>query len=424
MSNSQPSDGQSIDYISSGLSGLCAIKEESQNVVARLCEVTPILRSNVKTFRFDLVNKTDKPFYVYKLEFTKPDDAIVKSKYSQFFFEENKEYRKLCKELSMLAEEFYLAVHSVSQESLTRYLAQALRASVDDMAADPRHARLLEDLDADSRRAVLRETLERNLGCIYRISGPEDALAFYSSQVQPCLEDNAASGFAREFAPVFLAKYQRLRAVADSFTHGRPCIQLDPNESYTMLVSVRFNRGYFLEQSAGFVVEYVYSQKAPAIRQTVSELAASLPSASCAPASPPHAASPGDAPAPPHDQETAPARVEGLKTGNISLEFRVTPRSWSVSLAAVAFALLGLSIRMFLIADGSDVKPGTLLDRFGKQGLTAMGLAFVIFNIFEFTDLRKKVTFGINWRSAMIIGLLCGLASKQLFEVLKVFLPG
>jgi hypothetical protein len=49
-------------------------------------------------------------------------------------------------------------------------------------------------------------------------------------------------------------------------------------------------------------------------------------------------------------------------------------------------------------------------------------LALIFFNAFEFTDLLKDLRENFGWRSAMLIGVICGLSSDRIFNALKVLI--
>jgi hypothetical protein len=51
----------------------------------------------------------------------------------------------------------------------------------------------------------------------------------------------------------------------------------------------------------------------------------------------------------------------------------------------------------------------------------ALILALIFFNIYEFTDLGKRFKMMIGWRSALLIGALCGLLGDRILMALKAF---
>jgi hypothetical protein len=54
-------------------------------------------------------------------------------------------------------------------------------------------------------------------------------------------------------------------------------------------------------------------------------------------------------------------------------------------------------------------------------GIAAMITGAVFFNIFEFTSLADKFKMTISWRSALLIGFLCGMLNDRVLQALKAF---
>jgi hypothetical protein len=52
--------------------------------------------------------------------------------------------------------------------------------------------------------------------------------------------------------------------------------------------------------------------------------------------------------------------------------------------------------------------------------LGAMAIAFLMFNIYEYTDLGARLKMSVAWRSALVIGVVSGAFTERLLEALKV----
>ena len=59
-----------------------------------------------------------------------------------------------------------------------------------------------------------------------------------------------------------------------------------------------------------------------------------------------------------------------------------------------------------------------------NAGIMALVLALVIFNVFEFTSLAARLTRYVNWRGALFIGVVCGLAGDKVLTALNGALTG
>lgn len=49
--------------------------------------------------------------------------------------------------------------------------------------------------------------------------------------------------------------------------------------------------------------------------------------------------------------------------------------------------------------------------------------ALVFFNVYERTEVGKKLDVGLSWRSALLIGFLCGLLGERIIAALKALIP-
>jgi hypothetical protein len=61
---------------------------------------------------------------------------------------------------------------------------------------------------------------------------------------------------------------------------------------------------------------------------------------------------------------------------------------------------------------------------FGVHTTAAIILALVFFNVYEFTEMGKKLIIGIGWRSALLIGVLCGILGDRILAAVKALLGG
>lgn len=57
-----------------------------------------------------------------------------------------------------------------------------------------------------------------------------------------------------------------------------------------------------------------------------------------------------------------------------------------------------------------------------SESLSAIIIAGVFFNVFEYTEYGKKIQMGISWRSALFVGVLCGLLSQQIVKAMTAFI--
>ena len=78
----------------------------------------------------------------------------------------------------------------------------------------------------------------------------------------------------------------------------------------------------------------------------------------------------------------------------------------------------------FTLEDTIDIPSELFFEGLGKYIITAPGisgavLALVIFNVYEHLELGRKIAMGIGWRSALLVGVLCGLFSDRMIAALE-----
>lgn len=100
---------------------------------------------------------------------------------------------------------------------------------------------------------------------------------------------------------------------------------------------------------------------------------------------------------------------------------QISPYPWCLSLVAILSALMGVLVQLSL---GGAPNPLSELGRMAATGqiLTAPIVALVFFNAYEYTSLGKSLTMSVSWRSAMLIGALCGLAQDRILAAMKALI--
>ena len=109
--------------------------------------------------------------------------------------------------------------------------------------------------------------------------------------------------------------------------------------------------------------------------------------------------------------------------GGATAALIVSPRPWVLSLVAVLSAMLGVALKLA----GSAVKPGDSSAATAPwsshtvwQCVSATIAALLVFNIYEHTTFGKNVaSLGVSWRSALLIGILCGLFNERFIAALE-----
>ncbi|WP_420457461.1 hypothetical protein [Rubrivirga sp.] len=119
----------------------------------------------------------------------------------------------------------------------------------------------------------------------------------------------------------------------------------------------------------------------------------------------------------------APSFVHASATHTIS------PDPWMLSVLTVAWAFLGLLLgaAMDVATDDASDSPvptasEVLASVGGAEWIAAPLLALIVFNVYENLDLGQRIQLPASWRSALLIGALCGLFGERILESLQVLM--
>lgn len=102
----------------------------------------------------------------------------------------------------------------------------------------------------------------------------------------------------------------------------------------------------------------------------------------------------------------------------------ITPRPFILSVIAVVSGVLGVVVANAFAISGGAVKAQSMSITdvgstiFSGQAVSAGILGLVVFNVYEHLDLAKRLPIGIGWRSALVVGALCGMFSERIIKAL------
>ena len=115
------------------------------------------------------------------------------------------------------------------------------------------------------------------------------------------------------------------------------------------------------------------------------------------------------------------ADADMVKSISVATNVQISPSPLSMSTVAIVSAIFGAMLRGSL--DGSVNKFDELV-RSATTGQIFLGpiVALIFFNVYEHTSLGKELTLSISWRSALLIGALCGLGQDRILTALTALI--
>jgi len=109
-----------------------------------------------------------------------------------------------------------------------------------------------------------------------------------------------------------------------------------------------------------------------------------------------------------------------------SVSLLISPPGFSLNLVVVVSALLGVALKISI-----DPKlqalfkgPHSYPSQIGWLMIEAAITSLVFFNVYEYTSFSDRIKMALSWRSALLIGVLCGLLSDRILASLQTFLIG
>jgi hypothetical protein len=110
--------------------------------------------------------------------------------------------------------------------------------------------------------------------------------------------------------------------------------------------------------------------------------------------------------------------------GSASTSLLVSPRPEVLTVIAMLAALLGVILKTAIAASSTSAQTTLYTALYGAMwpgGVSAVIMSLVFFNVYEFTSLADNFRMAVGWRSALLIGLLCGLAGDRIVAALRAF---
>jgi hypothetical protein len=117
---------------------------------------------------------------------------------------------------------------------------------------------------------------------------------------------------------------------------------------------------------------------------------------------------------------------EKIQRTTASATIVISPYPFSLSVAAMVSSLFGVILK-FTFKEMNFSSVSQYFSELGiflitGPGISALIISLIFFNILEFTDIGKRLKIGINWRSAMFIGVMAGIMGERLVESMKVLI--
>jgi hypothetical protein len=280
----------------------------------------------------------------------------------------------LCSQLTHLANDVLQITDEKFRARLVEIQRQSLQKILSDVSGFFGIFKLYLQMFTGGWARRFEEQKAREAAVLLAIENSEDAERAFERLIGPSKADDALK-------ETFVLKTAKLRAVEKELGQGidveeAPVATVEPDSSLTVTYVIRFPRNWLNPSQFSVSIETVFQE-------------------------------PGES-----------ARHNRVATKLVD----ISPSPIALTLVAMISAMLGLALKHLVpqATSGSALLIANILP--SSELVGAVILALVFFNLFEFTDLLKNVRMRLGWRSALLVGVFCGLGSDRIFNALQALL--
>lgn len=326
------------------------------------------LRSDQIAYKVTIQNTTSEPITILSVEPNVPVGAKVLEITDNSFAEYFSKKSELISELSTLLGHFLW----VTSESFREKYIEAQHESLKKIFNFSGILKIYISLVFD-RKSLASRLDQTDATYKFRISSVEDARTALKTWI-----DAPHQHFGIE--TLFKAKLQQLESVdsrlSESEQKGSSLTTIEPDSSFSATYVLKFKRG--LLDPRKYQVSFSAKHKK-------------------------------------NHPDSSP------QSSSAATNVLISPSPVNLTIVAVISALLGILLRGSL---GDEQNKFLEFANLAKTGQIFVGpvIALIFFNIYEHTSIGKGLNFSINWRSALFIGAMCGLAQDRVIAALKALL--
>ena len=328
------------------------------------------MRSHEMAFLLRIENKGPKTIHVKSVNPQFPDGVTLKEVKDNARLTAHTDHTKLAKELSLLLSDFVLARSAKFRAELIKEYKQA----VDEVLSGANWVpKLYWNLLSKKIWKIQEQIREKSESMTFAISNVRDA----DMALSTFMKDEDENSFPMQ---LFKSKLEQLKELESKLgdVENQVIADVEPESLYFATYILTFKRNYFTTSRFYFSVEGHFEE----------------------------------------------VETKASYVTSVTQSVPITPKPFFLTAVAVLSSLLGVCLN-FSMNEGSTLHYPDYFDGMGHNlvsgpGVSAAILALLIFNILEHTPLGKNIKLGINWRSALMTGILCGMFSDRILNSLQV----
>jgi hypothetical protein len=295
------------------------------------------------------------------------DDVEIEEKFDPFQEESEKKFRELCAEMTLIVNNRILITNSEHREQIIEANKKVITSITSNIPLLFR-SYIFNKQWFDSQMKQIETEVSKMK---FVVSTAKDANWAFDKWIKPLSDDNLDK-------QLYSGKLFQLSDLQRGDDVGDYIAFIDPESFYSRIYVLKFKRRLFSTRiyDIGFDYKYITDNSPREYRE------------------------------------------------NISTSLNITPHPFFLTLFAAIFSLLGTLLKFGM--ENVSISQRDVLKKYEEvlitKGTVSVIIAILFFNIYEFTDIGKKLKIGINWRTALVFGILAGLLGDRLVEALRVLL--
>ena len=342
------------------------------NVQFTLEEEQSTVRSNEVSFKVTILNQTDEKIELQALTPKVPLGVLIEEQEDTFRESNFEKFQDLCEELSELLNNYLKCESDAYVSRLTQVETVLAEHHLSSVAS---RLKFLFAISRKSTKGVLENKIRRAYDIFrFKFKNYSDAQWAYEKYFKDS-EESVVKGF-------FEGKLKQLENLNSSIDSSNSnCIaNIEAGSFYSRNYIIKCKRNMVSEKKFTFSIDGQFV---------------------------------GDS-------------KEKIQRTTVSTTIVISPYPFSLSVAAMISSLFGVILK-FTLKEMNISSVSHYFSELGTTlitgpGISALIISLLFFNILEFTDIGKKLNIGINWRSAMFIGVMAGIMGERLIESMKVLI--
>jgi hypothetical protein len=352
------------------------------NINVILEEIESDIRSNQATFKLTATDNSDAPIRLLSIEPRLPLTASLIDITDRSLAQSKSQQLELISSLNLITEKFIWNSTSSFRETWISLQTEAVgrvfpKGSTRFLINPMGHM-----AELFYNRQHFEDRFRREMQSIsYKIYSIDDARVVFAKFINngAYYKTDTEKATNQPILSLYSAKLEQLEAVESRMEYAdrRGLLSLDPLSSYSSTYVVSFQRGFLEPSRYQIAFDLIYDRIGPS----------------------------GDTPE--------------HSIASTSSYIRISPSATALSIVSMLGAYLGVLLKKPSFSEADSLGVIHRSFELSQSILSSSIIALVFFNVYEHTNLSRRLDMPISWRSALLIGVLCGLSHERIIASIQ-----